>query len=65
MFRRYWFVMKFRLAIFATIALLMHQFAVMGVAAKRVSGLPLGTLFSAEFSPLKTDLVRAPCLSIV
>jgi len=56
---------KFGLAIFATIALLIHQFAVMAVAAKRVSGSAAETLFSTDFGPLKTELVRAPSLSIV
>jgi len=65
LFRYYWIVIKFSLAIFATIALLIHQFAVMAVAAKRVSGAAAETLFSAEFGPLKTELVRAPSLSIV
>jgi len=65
LFRYYWIVMKFGLAIFATVALLIHQFAVMAVAAKRVSGAAAETLFSAEFGPLKTELVRAPSLSIV
>jgi hypothetical protein len=63
--RYYWILLKFGLAIFATIALLIHQFAVMAVAAKRVSGAAVETLFSAEFGPLKTELVRAPSLSIV
>jgi len=65
LFRYYWIVMKFGLAIFATIALLIHQFAVIAVAAKRVSGAAAETLFSAEFGPLKTELVHAPSLSIV
>jgi len=65
LFRYYWIVIKFGLAIFATMALLIHQFAVMAVAAKRVSGAAAETLFSAEFGPLKTELVRAPSLSIV
>jgi hypothetical protein len=65
LFRYYWIVMKFGLAIFATLALLIHQFAVMAVAAKRVSGAAAGTLFSADFDPLKTELVRAPSLAIV
>ncbi len=65
LFRYYWILVKFGLAIFATIALLMHQFAVMAVAAKRASGAAAETLFSAGFGPLKTELVRAPSLSIV
>src|SRR5258708_5208413 len=63
--RYYWIVMKFGLAIFATIALLVHQFAVMAVAAKRVSGSAAETLFSPDFGPLETELVRAPSLAIV
>ncbi len=65
LFRYYWIAMKFGLAIFATIALLVHQFAVMAVAAKRVSGAAAEALFSPDFGPLKTELVRAPSLSIV
>jgi hypothetical protein len=65
LFRYYWIVMKFGLAVFATIALLIHQFAVMAVAAKRVSGATVETLFSAELGPLKTELVRAPSLAIL
>jgi len=65
LFRYYWILVKFGLAIFATFALLMHQFAVMAVAAKRVPGVAAETLFSADFGPLKTELVRAPSLSIV
>ncbi len=65
LFRYYWILLKFGLAIFATIALLMHQFAVMAVAAKRVSGAAAETLFSADLGPLKTELVRAPSLAIL
>jgi hypothetical protein len=63
--RYYWIVMKFGLAIFATIALLIHQFAVMAEAAKRVSGAAAETLFSPDLGPLKTELVRAPSLAIL
>src|SRR6266478_985325 len=63
LFRYYWIVMKFGLAVFATFALLMHQFGVMAVAAKRVSGAAAKTLFSADFGPLQTELVRAPSLA--
>jgi hypothetical protein len=65
LFRYYWILVKFGLAIFATFALLVHQFAVMAVAAKRVSGAAAEALFSAELGPLKTELVRAPSLAIV
>jgi hypothetical protein len=65
LFRYYWIVMKFGLAIFATIALLIHQFAVMAEAAKRVSGAAAETLFSGDLGPLKTELVRAPSLAIL
>jgi len=65
LFRYYWILMKFGLAIFATIALLIHQFAVMAVAAKRVSGAAAETLFSSDLVSLKTELVRAPSLAIL
>jgi hypothetical protein len=65
LFRYYWIVVKFGLASFATLALLIHQFAVMGVAAKRVSGAAAETLFTAELVPLKTELVRAPGLALL
>jgi hypothetical protein len=65
LFRYYWIAMKFGLAVFATIALLIHQFAVMAVAAKRVSGSATEALFSADLAPLKTELVRAPSLAIL
>lgn len=65
LFRYYWIVLKFGLAIFATFALLVHQFGAMAQAAKRVSGAAAETLFSAEFGPLKTELVRAPSLAIL
>lgn len=65
LFRYYWIVLKFGLAIFATFALLVHQFGAMAKAAKLVSGSATETLFSADFGPLKTELVRAPSLAIV
>lgn len=65
LFRYYWILLKFGLAVFATFALLVHQFGVMAQAAKRVSGATAETLFSAEFGPLKTELVRAPTLAIL
>ena len=65
LFRYYWIVVKFGLAIFATFALLVHQFGAMARAAKGVSGAAEETLFSADFGPLKTELVRAPSLAIV
>ena len=65
LFRYYWIMLKFGLAIFATFALLVHQFGAMAKAAKHVSGAAAETLFSADFGPLKTELVRAPSLAIV
>jgi hypothetical protein len=65
LFRYYWIVVKFGLAVFATIALLIHQSVVMAVAAKRVSGSTTEALFSADLAPLKAELVRAPSLAIV
>lgn len=65
LFRYYWIVIKFGLAIFATIALLVHQFGVMAVAVKRVSGVAAEALFSSDLDPLKTELVRAPAQAIL
>ncbi len=65
LFRYYWIMMKFGLAIFATIALLIHQFVAVAVAVKRVSGATAETLFSTDLGPLKTELVRAPSLAIL
>src|SRR6266700_3290027 len=45
LFRYYWILVKFGLVSFATVASLIHQFAVMAVAAKRVSGAAAETLF--------------------
>jgi hypothetical protein len=42
-------------AIFATVALLIHQFAMMAVAAKRVSGAAARTLFSTDLDPLQLN----------
>jgi hypothetical protein len=65
LFRYYWIVLKFGLAIFATLALLVHQFVVVAEAAKRVSGAAAEALFSPDLGPLKTELVRAPSLAIL
>ena len=65
LFRYNWIVVKFGLAIFATFALLVHQFAVIGEAARRVSGTATEILFGADLAPLKTELVRAPSLAIL
>src|SRR3989442_7908411 len=65
LFRYYWILLKFGLAIFATFALRVHQFGVMAEAARRVSGAAAETLFSADLGPLKTELVRAPSLAIL
>ena len=65
LFRYYWILVKFGLAIFATVALLIHQFAVMAVTAKRFSGAAAEALFCADLSALKTELVRAPSLAIL
>jgi len=65
LFRYYWILVKFGLAIFATVALLVHQFVVVAEAAKHVSGAAAETLIGADFAALKTELVRAPSLSIL
>src|SRR5260370_978763 len=63
LFRYYWIVMKFGLAIFTTIALLIHQFVVMAVAAKRVSGSAAETLFNADFRHVKNEIVLASTIA--
>src|SRR5258707_7168508 len=60
LFRYYWILLKFGLALFATIALLIHQFAVMSVAARRGSSTSARTLFRTGLCPLQTERVRAP-----
>jgi hypothetical protein len=65
LFRYYWILVKFGLAILATNALLIHQFAVMGEAARRVSGAAAEALFTPDLLSLKTELVRAPSVAIV
>jgi len=65
LFRYYWILVKFGLAIFATFALLVHQFAVVAETAKHVSGAPEEALFSPSLNSLKAELVRAPSLAIV
>jgi len=65
LFRHYWILVKFGLAILATFALLVHQFGAMAVAAKQVSGVAPETLFSPDLGPLKTQLVLAPSLAIL
>jgi hypothetical protein len=64
LFRYYWIVTKFGLAMFATFALLVHQCVAVAEAAKRMSVAAPKTLFNAEFASLKTELVRAPSLAI-
>lgn len=66
LFRHYWIVLKFGLGIFATIALLVHQFGVIAVAASNISGASARALLTTGIpAPLKTELVLAPSLSIV
>jgi hypothetical protein len=65
LFRYYWIIAKFGLAIFSTIALLVHQFAAVAEAAKRVSGAAAETLLGSDLGYLKTELVRAPSVAIL
>lgn len=64
LFRYYWTVTKFGLAMFATFVLLVHQFVAVAEAAKRISVAAPEALFNAELASLKTELVRAPSLAI-
>jgi hypothetical protein len=63
--RHYWTAVKFGLTVFATIALLIHQFGVISVTAKAVLAASSETLFSSALNPLKVELVRAPAISIL
>jgi len=63
--RYYWVATKLGLASLATTALLVHQFAFVGEAAKRASGAMSDALFSPEFVSLKNELVLAPSMAIL
>jgi hypothetical protein len=65
LFRYYWIETKFALAIVGTLALLKHQFGVIAVAAKRLSGTGAETSFNADLASLKTELLLAPSLAIL
>jgi hypothetical protein len=65
LFRYYWILVKFGLALFATVALLVHQFVVVAETAKRVAGASAQSLLGTELDSLKTELVRAPALAIL
>ncbi len=64
LFRYYWVLVKFVLTIFATIALLLHQYTAVAKAANLVSG-GAGTLPSAELGPGGTQLVADATLAIL
>jgi hypothetical protein len=57
LFRHYWVLMKFLIALVATYALLMHQFTAVAQAAKIVSGAAAGTLPGAELHAVGTELL--------
>src|SRR5712691_6194566 len=63
--RHYWVLVKFLLAIFATIALLLHQFTAVAEAARLVSGAAGGTLRSAEFGRVGIQLVADSGLALL
>ena len=65
LFRYYWIATKFGLAILATIALLIHQFAAVAAAAQRVSRAGANFLLGVDMEPLRIELVRAPALALV
>jgi len=65
LFRYNWIAIKFGLTILGTFLLLMHQFKAVAQAAKRVSEATATQLFTADFTPLKIELVRTPALAIV
>ena len=57
LFRHYWVLMKFLLALLATYALLMHQFTAVAQAAKLVSGTAAGIFPAAELRLVGTELL--------
>lgn len=63
--RYYWIAFKFALAVLATFALLVHQFAVVAAVAAHVSGAPAEVLLGARLDPFKAELVRAPTLALL
>jgi hypothetical protein len=63
LFRHYWVLVKFTLAIGATILLLLHQFTAVAGAARRVSGTASGTL--PEVGRLGTQLVADASLAVL
>jgi len=63
--RHYWVLVKFLLAIFATIALLMHQFTAVAEAAKLVSEAAGGALRSAELGRVGIQLVADSGLALL
>jgi len=65
LFRYYWIATKFGLTILGTFLLLMHQFRAVAQAAERASEATATQLFTADFTPLKIELVRTPALAIV
>ena len=65
LFKHYWILLKFSLAVFATFALLMHQVVAISEAAKRVTGAAAETLLGPGLESLKIELVRAPSLAMV
>ncbi len=57
LFRHYWVLMKFLLALLATYALLMHQFTAVAEAAKLVAGAGAQTLPGAELRSVGAELL--------
>jgi len=63
--RHYWVLVKFLLATFATIALLLHQFTAVAEAAKLVSGAAGGTVRSTELGRVGIQLVADSGLALL
>jgi hypothetical protein len=63
LFRHYWVLVKFTLALGATVLLLLHQFTAVAGAARRVSGTRAGTL--PEVGRLGTQLVADASVAVV
>lgn len=63
LFRHYWVLTKFLLALGATILLLLHQFTAVAAAARRVSGSPIGT--PPQMGGLGTQLMADAGLAVL
>jgi hypothetical protein len=65
LFRHYWVLVKFLLTLFATIALMLHQFTAVAEAARLASAMAIGALPSSELHVVGKQLVADSSLALV